>query len=626
MYQNKYYIAKKSGFYQDTLLLYGLARLLDLIINAERGEKIEILLKDCGIYYELELEDYIINEQDVREFCKDPRIGFDYIFQESKGGTKMPIHPKTGEELNLNFIDIQKEWGILKNKSSDNSENTQTVSPDFSTYALLSHFAIEFTGEKKMNMAKTTQSGMFTRTFLQIFLNQYRFKNFITAILKNFSTAKGLKEEEFNKIAFPENDENENEIKYITIGKDHKIANTSYNQLISPPSSKGINCNNLKLSELPGEPNLLIEYLKILGCFEGMYSIGGSADLDDYRVYVCEPKEIYLSMQRMVINAFKKGFFSKSSIKGDIFSVLLYSKEIIKHSQELQDKFHFSFEDIFSPKNYVNGFYVCHYMTIKKSPPKKHAPINLAYLKIPTFIDAKTTEEANDWLEIINELISITKTIKGLQENEESGNAINGLNKLRNFLGSSKIEHFLDFQFWYSQYLMFAFNKKNHDPSWAVLQFKSSTLNKILKNKIMNEIKIAEIISNEGFQKVAYAIRKSTVTLQYTPKDQRKFEIRYGLAQALQNKSKSAKDLAEFIGEFIASFNAETAKYAESTGKFIRANIRENELNQFYCLLDKYPSKIIGALLASYGFALTDKEAAKPSGEDEIFSSEKLTD
>jgi hypothetical protein len=165
--------------------LYGLARLLDLIINAERGEKIEILLKDCGLYYELELEDYAITEQDVIKFSSNPQIGFDYIY---KSNTKMPSHPETGEELSLNYIDIQKEWGILKNKSSENSENTQTVSPDFSTYALLSHFAIEFTAEKNMNMAKTTQSGMVTRTFLQIFLNRYRFKTFITAILETFST------------------------------------------------------------------------------------------------------------------------------------------------------------------------------------------------------------------------------------------------------------------------------------------------------------------------------------------------------------------------------------------------------------------------------------------------------
>jgi len=53
-----------------------------------------------------------------------------------------------------------------------------------------------------------------------------------------------------------------------------------------------------------------------------MYSIGGKSDFDDYRVYVCEPKEIYLSMQRIVLESFKKAYYSNSSIKGDILSEL----------------------------------------------------------------------------------------------------------------------------------------------------------------------------------------------------------------------------------------------------------------------------------------------------------------
>jgi hypothetical protein len=161
---------------------------------------------------------------------------------------------------------------------------------------------------------------------------------------------------------------------------------------------------------------------------------------------------------------------------------------------------------------------------------------------------------------------------------------------------------------------MSSFSKSSY-----ALPFKVTSLNKFLKNSIMSDFKITDITSNEGFQKVAYAIRKSTVTLQYTPKDQRKFEIRYGLAQTLQNKSKSIKDLAEFVGEFIGTYNAETARYTEKTGKTLRANVRENELNDFYKLLDKYPSRVVGALLASYGFALTEKGIQQPE-ENELIN------
>lgn len=614
MFQSHYFIAKKSGFYQDVLTLYGLSRLLDMIINTNRKEKIEIILKDFNSYYRIELEDYELTEDDLISFCQNPKIGFDYIFQQTnpkKGGTKMPIHPDTKNKLSFNYIDIQKEWEILKNKSTKNSENSQSVNPDFSIYALLSHFSIEFSANEHNAFSK--QGGMFTRTFLQLFLNKDKTEQFIRAILYHFSSGILTVDDKFRSIAYPSKNEKGENISYITLSKSHSIDKTTYNQLISPTSSKGINSSKPKLTELPGEPDLLIEYLKILGCFEGMYSIGGSTDFDDYRVYVCEPKEIYLSMQRTILKAFRKGFFSNSSIKGDILSELLYSKEIIKHTEELNTKIHFSFEDIFSPKNYVNGFYVCHYMTIKKSPPKKHAPINLAFLKIPTFIDAKDINEANMWLNILDELISITRSIKGAPKNEESGNALVGLTKLRTFLGASDIEYFLDFQMWYSLYLMSAFNKKQQDPSWLVIQFKTSTLDKILNNKIMDEIKITEITSNEGFLKIAYAIRKSTVSL-IVRKDS-PFEIRYGVAQQLQIKSKSSTDLAIFIADFIGIYNDETAKEIakikdenDESKKKLRQMISNKELDLFYKLLDTYPSRLIGSLLSSYGFAKEDHE------------------
>src|SRR5690606_21891046 len=116
---------------------------------------------------------------------------------------------------------------------------------------------------------------------------------------------------------------------------------------------------------------------------------------------------------------------------------------------------------------------------------------------------------------------------------------------------------------------------------------------------------------------VAKAIRKSTISLQYTPKDQRQFEIRYGLAQQLQNKSKSKADLATFIGEFVGTYNSETGRYAEkNNGKAPRATVKDAGLMSFYQIVDENSSRLIGALLASYGFALTAKENTNAQEED----------
>ena len=80
------------------------------------------------------------------------------------------------------------------------------------------------------------------------------------------------------------------------------------------------------------------------------------------------------------------------------------------------------------------------------------------------------------------------------------------------------------------------------------------------------------------------------------------------MPQLLQTKSKSVEDLAAYIGEFIALYNAETARNYEKGGNGKRSMVREDELNKFYTLLDLYPPYLIGALLASYGFALPKKD------------------
>ena len=137
-------------------------------------------------------------------------------------------------------------------------------------------------------------------------------------------------------------------------------------------------------------------------------------------------------------------------------------------------------------------------------------------------------------------------------------------------------------------------------------------------------LKLMEIIENKGFQAIAKAIRKSTVSLQYTPKEARQYDIRYGVASTLQTKSRSPEDLAAFIGQFVSTYNAETARYAEKNRKSLRANVREDELNDFYSLLDKYPSQLVGALLASYGFSLPKKDSLNQIDEEDDDNTDEL--
>lgn len=367
-------------------------------------------------------------------------------------------------------------------------------------------------------------------------------------------------------------------------------------QIYNPTTGKGQNkgkasgasAGSIKLSWIS-------ETMKISGALTNMLcqlvKVGSSYDL---KVVVPDYKKAEYTRQKQITLAFKKNIKGNTPLKVDILNLLIINKQLIENTSEYKG---------FKAKNILTGLH----STYQKDLGKNKAVVNIAELQTPEFIEFDTVDEAKDWVDLINEQINIIGSI------EELGDATQGLIAYRTFLTSSHFQSWSKFIFWYAGHIMSMFSR-----SKFALPFKVTSLNKFFKNMIMNEFKINEIISNEGFQKVAYAIRKSTVTLQYTPKDQRKFEIRYGLAQTLQNKSKSANDLAGFIGEFIAMFNAETARYAEKSGKALRANIRENELNMFYGLLDRYPSKVIGALLASYGFALSEKEANKDGSEEQL--------
>lgn len=628
MFQNQYIISKTSGFYQDVLEAYGFARFLDIILNRNISDnKINITLKDEGSYYSINLENPL-SEKDLESLPFD--VGFKYIFQETAKGTGKPKNM-----TDTNIFDIQNEWKIVKDfKSDEQNESQKKPDKNFNIYTLLSQFSVEVS---TINKAETKQTGMFTRTYLQLYYNQVYFIDFIKGLFHIYKNIENDTSEIFEKIAFKEIFLKEDKKKtdkntpakspYFVLGDNHKITKTTYNALLHPNMSKGNNATKLKLSEDNSEPNFLREYMKILGTFECMFSIGGNQKLDDYRVYVCNPKIIDINLQSNVISAFRKVFYTNSTIKGDIYSLLLFSKEIINYL-ELNNETLFDFD--WNPQNYIQGFYVCHFMTTKKSPPKKHSPINLCYLSLPNFMEVKTEEQAQNWKTIIDELLEISRSIKGASKDkttkqlkDEDGKSVIGLGLLRNFLSNSEIKYFLDFSFWYASYLMNSYERKARgENSLFIKPFKIETLKLFYTNMDKeNKLNLTEIITNEGFLAVASAIRNSTIRLQVKSRFQeahKRFDIKYGFAQELINKSKSKPDFIKFIGDFLAKYDSETAKHKEKNLNIIfRPNIRKDDKDSFFSMVEKYSKSInvIGALLASYGFAL---EKFEDSNEDKL--------
>jgi hypothetical protein len=562
-------VKKGTGTYSDTIEAYGLANLVNEIQNRAELSRPKLWIEDKGLYYEITSKPEIQIEH-ISALSYFPLFQYAIrdaaeTFEESCFDyPKQRVLKKERQEL------LHKAYKEFSGKDKARQLKTQLIEIE-RIYEVEKYISPQLDVYSQV-ITPNNFTG-FDKLYRNISLNKEAFPEIVKAILDYYSESK---------------------VKLKTKSLNSFDDSVTALQLYNPTTGKGQNKGKASgASSGPVKLNWISETMKISGALTNMLcqlvKVGSSYDM---KVVVADFKKAEYNKQKQIALAFKKNIKGNTPLKVDILNLLIINKQLIENTDGYSN---------FKAKNILTGLH----STYQKDLGQNKAVVNIAELQTPDFIEFNTEDEAKDWIELLKEQINIIGSI------EELGDATQGLIAYRTFLTSSHFQSWAKFIFWYSDHIMSNFSKSKY-----VLPFKETSLNKFFKNTTMKDFKISEIISNEGFQKVAYAIRKSTVTLQYTPKDQRKFEIRYGLAQTLQNKSKSSEDLAEFVGDFIATFNAETARYAEKTGTVLRANIRENELTQFYGLLDKYPSKVVGALLASYGFSLTEKEASKASTEE----------
>jgi hypothetical protein len=374
-------------------------------------------------------------------------------------------------------------------------------------------------------------------------------------------------------------------------------------QLLNPNQGKGLkaakaNCvsgGNLK-------SNWISETMKISGSLSDMIcqlvKVGTSYDL---KVFVPEYKEVNYSNKLDLIKKFKKHLKGNTPVKIDILNILLLTQLVIDH---------FGFTGVRRKvKDIVSGLHSVY----QKDLGRNKAVMNIGFIQMPDFVEINSREDCQTWIDILEEQIIIIRTIN------ELGSTTQGLLLYRDFISGGNLNNFFQFSFWYAMHLLTELSNKKYTRPFSI-----ETLNKLYNSMDTNDLRLSEIIANGGFKAVAEAIRKSTVVLLYAPKEARQYEVRFGVAQALQSKARSSADLAEYIGEFISLYNSETAMKADKNIKYPRSSVREDDLTAFYSLLDKHPSKLVGALLASYGFALPAKESnSQQETEDDSIEQEE---
>lgn len=577
---NTFKINKISGTYSDALEAYGLANLLNKIFDNRNIIPEKIIIEDKGLYFQITISpDITIEDIDKLSFFSlfpfikqnnDIDISiypdyFDYIKQKELKKEKQELIDK-----------IYKEY---KNKKDKNEREKKLKEID-------NIYQIEKYIDPSLDVFQQFASHNNYKTYEKLYLNFYNNKDIFNELIKDILHY------------YSDKNYTDQTLKEIIKNRDFNIKVTAI-QLLNPSKGKGIKsakANNASNTNF-NNSNWIEETMKILGALSDMVCqlVKIVANSYDLKVFVPSYKKVNYSFKQKIIHDFKIHLKGKKPIQIDILNILILIKIAIQHLGN----------SIIKQKviNIIDGLYSVY----QKDLGQSKAVVNISYLQIPNFIYISNKIENDEWVNILDEQINIIGSI------DERSDTINGLMLYRNFISTSSVYDFLNFSYWYATYLSSKLSKNEY-----AIPFDIETLNKFYKNMETQELNLSEIISNPGFQAIAKAIRNSTVTLQFTPKEERMFDVRYGIAQELKSKSKSKSDLAEFIGEFISFYNAEIARNYEIKGSTsYRSTVKHEELDDFYALLDKYPSRLVGALLASYGFALSKREIKNDENKEE---------
>lgn len=390
-----------------------------------------------------------------------------------------------------------------------------------------------------------------------------------------------------------------------------KTKDVTANQLTNPSQGKGVNSPKTEWRDPNNVKGFwLLEWLKTVGLFYGSYTriIANPKDprnSKDRKTYVLSPSRLSWSMHQQVMKHFRQAMSaSQTAIKMDVLVSLQYTQAFLKHYEEARvDDLG---ENIFGepPADLVNGMQMAFYKNLGNSP----AVMNIASVNLPKWVAPHNPEQLTEFQVSLDEHISIARNL-----DETRGEQFALLSNYRDFISGGQLEAFFEFTNAYSGFIMSQLERKKF-----VRLFSIPTLEVLFMNS--EDKKYSEIMQNEGFRNIAYAIRHSTVSLQNAKKFRKPAtDIRYGLGQQLARKAAYPDDFLAELGEFLHLYNAENAQLREKDRNPFRSNVRMEDMEEIVKLVDRFSSKVVCNMLVAFGYASEARSKDKSeSVEQEI--------
>ena len=390
------------------------------------------------------------------------------------------------------------------------------------------------------------------------------------------------------------------EAKWKKLAKQHKLPTSSkvaQLQVINPGMGKGGNnskATGLSIGGLKGF--WLPEYLKWAGLFQAALprTVRGRKDR---KTYVLRPRRLSLRTHRRVFRAFQPVFYGQTAVKMDILAMLQYCEVFLTQWQAGQPTKRQRRRG--QPGDHVAALEVVSY----KYMGSAHAAMNLSTLVLPMWLpEVETAKQAKLFVDMLKEHQQVVRFLE-----EDKGNEYELLRTYRDFLSGRDLRAFFRFTHGYGRHVMSKLAKGGYPPR----RFTVPNLEILIMN---HDQKLTPILQNEGFRRIAEAIRNSTVRPQYFKSTGKAgpYQIRYGLGTDLLRNASYPEKFSQALSRFVFAYNKENGQVLERfKGKppVRRKDVRTTDLAEVIALVDEYEdSETVANLLVAFGYAREPKE------------------
>lgn len=591
MHQSTYYVDKTTDTFADVLLAYGVASLLERLLQANDGEA-TVRVKDAGSVYTIVLEEPIeAGFEEMDWFCDLP-----FIHTRSK----RPPQGWAGAVVDYDAErDRRAEYFEARRRLSPEARRPGATVDDHPELAAV--LALEPRPDWD-TLAQINQMGAIT-AYSQV-LNAWLecrscFPDLLRLLLALFSsTPNGVDDA-------------------LTTWKALKAQNAleakdtvTPVQVLNPGMGKGINRPKADGAHRLGNPDSFwpLESLKFWGMRRaGVPRIDQTPQQTagrgprDRKTYVLRPVNITLDTHDKVYRLFNRAMWASTAVKMDVLAALRYTDTFLDQwlAGQLADV-RWGEE----PGDHVLGMATAFY----KDMGNAVAVLNLSEIALPRWMKVERPQEGRAYRTLLEEHRRITDSLQ-----ERNADEFRLLEHYRDFLSGRDLTAFFAFAAGYASLVM----SRMAQGQWRTPRLTTTNLEVLMME---HDKKLKPILESPGFQNVAAAIRRSTVIPQYFKArgDKGPYDIRYGLGADLLRQATYPDRFIQALSEFLHDYNRETAQIYErykGNPPVRRARVTTGDIQQMVELVDEHGSQTVANLLVAFGYAREPREP-EPEGEE----------